>query len=254
MLFLLSLHRLAARSSRTATHTSSSTMFPLPLAFTGAATTTATTTSNRRFYFTNGDRLKKDDPYQTLGLQWGDGSTGSDIKQAFRERARLLHPDVNTTDSPRVAQEKFQQLTKAYDTLMKANGGSAAGDSADQMDREAWRFHVWRQGDRIALDRDDVAGVKRIRPAQPAASAQRWAAGQLGHPDGRGVVDGRRAEYIGAGGTKRASSVGRGQSKWVQPKALKPWNPEAENESNKRVSSSSTIGTAMASPSLKDKS
>jgi hypothetical protein len=207
MFMLLSSRRLAARALITRS--------PLPF---------AVATSTKRFYFTNGDRLKKEDPYQTLGLQWGDGANSSEIKQAFRERARLLHPDVNTTDPPHVAQEKFQQLTKAFETLMKTTTGGI-----EAMDTEEWRFSVWRQGDRIAIDRDDVAGVKRKRPIQPAATKKSWAAGQLGHPDGRGVVRGR-AEYIGAG-TKRASSVGNGRSKWVKPKEFTPWNPQPdENE------------------------
>jgi hypothetical protein len=225
MFIMLSFHRLAARSSGTIT-----TAFPFPLA------------STKRFYFTNGDRMKKEDPYQTLGLQWGDGATSSEIKQAFRERARLLHPDVNTTDPPHIAQEKFQQLTKAFDTLMKTT--TTAGGIEQSMDTEEWRFSVWRQGDRIAIDRDDVAGVKRKRPIQPAATAKSWAAGQLGHPDGRGVVGGR-AEYIGAG-TKQASSVGQGRSKWVQPKEYTPWNPETEKHERKSNTQASSLSTTIA--------
>jgi hypothetical protein len=200
--------------------------------------------------------MKREDPYHTLGLQWGDGATSSEIKQAFRERARLLHPDVNTTDSPQLAQEKFQQLTKAYETLMKTTT-TAGGIVESSMDTEEWRFHVWRQGDRIAIDRDDVAGVKRKRPIQPAATTKSWAAGQLGHPDGRGVVGAGRAEYIGAGShnnTKRASSVGRGQSKWVQPKKFTPWNPQPEKDEfkAKNARASSTTITSTSSSEKKE--
>ena len=97
-----------------------------------------------------------------------------------------------------------------------------ADDAEDGM--EAWRFAMWRNGDRIAQDRTDVAGEARKRPAQPASKADVWAAKQLGHPDGRGTVS-KRAEYLGDGRTV-SSSVGTGRNKWVTPKEFKPWNPE----------------------------
>lgn len=71
-------------------------------------------------YFTNTDRLKADDPYAALGLTWGANST--DIKAAFRAKARELHPDVNTADKPEAALRKFQELKRAYDKLMDVRG------------------------------------------------------------------------------------------------------------------------------------
>ena len=187
------------------------------------ATTASTTTRN---YFTNTEEMKKDDPYATLGLQYGDATSTADIKQAFRIKARELHPDVNTTDKPEVALKKFQQLQKAYQIVL--------GNCEDAQDgAEEWRFAAWRKGDRIAQDRTDVAGASKKRPIQPASKANVWAARQIGHPDGkRGVVT-RRGEYLGEGGKsqKPSSSVGTGQNKWVTPKAFTPWNnPEATQQ------------------------
>ena len=179
--------------------------------------------STSRLYFTNTDQMKKDDPYAQLGLQWGDATSTKDIKDAFRQKARALHPDVNTTDAPEVALRKFQDLQKAYQTLL-----GNAEDADDGM--EEWRFAMWRNGDRIAQDRTDVAGVARKRPVQPASKADVWAARQLGHPDGRGSnASSRRAEYLSDGsnsGKTKFSSVGTGRNKWVTPKVWKPWNPE----------------------------
>lgn len=162
--------------------------------------------------------MKKDDPYAQLGLQWGDATSTKDIKDAFLKKARELHPDVNKKDSPEQALKKFQQLQKAYQTLL-----GNADDAEDGF--EEWRFAVWRGGDRIAQDRTDVAGVARKRPVQPASKGDAWAAKQIGHPDGRGAVSSSRAEYLGAGKTV-SSSVGTGKNKWVTPKEFKPWNPE----------------------------
>ena len=89
---------------------------------------------------------------------------------------------------------------------------------------------MWRNGDRIAVERHDVAGVMRKRPALPPKIRQTVA--QLGHPNGRGLAssaNGRRGEYLGDGSSpsekqQSSSSVGRGQNKWVERKEYEPWN------------------------------
>ena len=94
----------------------------------------------------------------------------------------------------------------------------------DNLDEEEWRVAIWRQGDRIALDRDDVAGVKRKRPIQPACT--KTYGRELGHPSGRG--DKAKGEYLGER-KRRASTVGTGRSKWVEPKEFKAWTPKEHN-------------------------
>jgi hypothetical protein len=173
-----------------------------------------------RFYFTNGDRVKREDPYAVLGLQWGDGSTTTEIKAAYKKKAVQLHPDVNKDDKN--AHQKFQDLQKAYQTIMKLSENINAAENIDE-----WRWAIWNKGDRIAVDRTDVAGVARKRPVQPASI--KMAPGLLGHPDGRGTVQRRpnRAEFLGDGdgATDRvASSVGTGANKWVTPKEYVPWD------------------------------
>jgi hypothetical protein len=173
-----------------------------------------------RSYFTNGDRVKREDPYAVLGLQWGDGSTTTEIKAAYKKQAVLLHPDVNKDDKN--AHQKFQDLQKAYQTIMKLSENIMAAENIDD-----WRWAIWNKGDRIAVDRTDVAGIARKRPVQPASI--KMPTGLLGHPNGRGTVQRRpnRAEYLGDGnGTtdRIASSVGTGANKWVTPKEYVPWN------------------------------
>jgi hypothetical protein len=191
---------------------------------------------SRRFYFSNGQATKKNDPYSILGLQWGDGATSSDIKSAFRSKARELHPDVNTIDTPEQALKKFQQLQKAYESLTKSVSGQA-----DNLDMEEWSIAIWRQGDRIAMDRTDVAGVKRNRPAQPAST--KVYGRELGHPDGRGMTSTTRGEYLGDGSEKTSSTVGTGRNKWVKPKEFQPWNPEEHNL--RKASKSSSENTIL---------
>ena len=174
-----------------------------------------------RTYFTNTTELKKTDPYHTLGLEWG--ATTPQIRNAYRRRARELHPDVNTTDAPDVALHKFQTLQKAYSQLMDRHGAHR-DDLADE-----WQFAVWRAGDRIAEERTDVAGVARKRPVRPAESVRKknWGVAALGHPDQRSGNGRRRGELLGDGrcsGSAKSSTVGSGQSKWVKKKEYVPWN------------------------------
>ena len=56
------------------------------------------------------------DLYEILGVD--RGASDSEIKKAFRRRARDLHPDVN--DSPN-ADEEFKELNEAYDVLSDPN-------------------------------------------------------------------------------------------------------------------------------------
>lgn len=196
-----------------------------------------------RGYFTNTDSMKRDDPYAQLGLQWGDGATLAEIKQAYKQKSLLYHPDVlrhnNNMDhsSKQAAARKFQDLHRAYQTLVKVhsnlNGLSLEKD-------EEWRVSVWRNGDRLAVNRTDVAGVLKKRPAPSATLTHtQQAAGLLGHPDGRGATLTMRGEYLGDGGgklTKHSSSVGRGLNKWVEPKKLQPWNGQKAHPAATRAS------------------
>lgn len=175
---------------------------------------------SKRCYFTNTDQMKKSDPYAALGLSWG--ATATEIKEAYRNMARELHPDVSDLD-PTEALNKFRLVKEAYDKLM--NNKNAGTHRTDLW--EEWSFAVWRSGDLIAQDRTDVAGVARKRPVKPAESLKRrWGVATLGHPDGRGSSFSGR-DYLGSGEEKRRSStVGTGKSKWVsQTKVYQEWNP-----------------------------
>jgi DnaJ-class molecular chaperone len=59
--------------------------------------------------------LTRSESYQVLGLN--AGASTEEIRQAYRRRARELHPDSNPGD-PR-AEERFKKLSEAYQTLTR---------------------------------------------------------------------------------------------------------------------------------------
>ncbi len=56
---------------------------------------------------------ENNDYYQLLELSYD--ATEQDIKRAYRKKARIVHPDKDTSDQ---AIQQFQQLTRAYQTLL----------------------------------------------------------------------------------------------------------------------------------------
>jgi len=189
-----------------------------------------------RNYFTNGDRLRQEDPYAVLGLQYGDGCTVTEIKTAFRQKAAQFHPDVHSCpQEKKKAAQQFQRVLQAYQTLTKIHTQLPGLDASKDFE---WKTAVWRTADRIATNRTDVAGMAKRRPIAFVALQHQHQHRQyqytLGHPQHGGVR--RSGEYLGdidITKPKIASSVGRGQSKWVtKPATYKPWNGNGGNSGN----------------------
>ncbi len=61
------------------------------------------------------------DYYKSLGVK--DGAESSDIKRAYKDLARKLHPDQNPGDD--VAEERFKEVSAAYEVLGDANKRSS---------------------------------------------------------------------------------------------------------------------------------
>ena len=57
--------------------------------------------------------MAKRDYYETLGLT--RGASADEIKKAYRQKAKELHPDRNADDPG--AEAKFKEVNEAYDVL-----------------------------------------------------------------------------------------------------------------------------------------
>src|SRR5438445_9534569 len=61
--------------------------------------------------------MAKRDYYDVLGVP--RTAQGDEIKTAYRRLARQYHPDMNK-DNPKIAEEKFKELSEAYEVLADA--------------------------------------------------------------------------------------------------------------------------------------
>ncbi|SFR97580.1 DnaJ domain-containing protein [Anaeromicropila populeti] len=98
--------------------------------------------------------MKSFNPYEVLNVK--QGATKDEIRKAYRALARKYHPDSNPGD--KVAEEKFKQISEAYDIL------SDDVKKADY-DREQ------RQTSSAGTGRGTAGGVKK-QPAQRRTGSQ----------------------------------------------------------------------------------
>ena len=174
---------------------------------------------------TNGGRVNAEDPYKTLGLEFG--STTIEIKAAYRSLAKKHHPDVFIGgDKARSGNDAFfRKITSAYEALM-----AKASVDLNGQDARLYSFQLWRKADILAQERTDVAGVKRVRPSRPAGGFSSSSNAVIDFSGTVPVCKRRGGDLIGGDSgdsSRNSSSVGRGQSKWHSKEALtyKPWRP-----------------------------
>ena len=74
------------------------------------------------------------DYYQILGLPVN--SLVNDIKKAYRQKARLYHPDINPSPD---ARDKFILATEAYEFLLANHDKMSTDDESYRQAMENWR-------------------------------------------------------------------------------------------------------------------
>lgn len=96
---------------------------------------------------------KLSDPRQVLGLR--AGASLEEVKQAYRQQAKQLHPDRNCSGST----EEFKRLSWAYSVLARERGESASGVAAERWSSAAtWRYQAAAYAYSSSM-RDDSASV-----------------------------------------------------------------------------------------------
>jgi hypothetical protein len=78
--------------------------------------------------------MTQTDYYEVLGLH--ASSSVEEIKKAYREKARLYHPDINPSPE---AKDLFIAITEAYDFLMSNHDKINTDDQAYKQAMEDWR-------------------------------------------------------------------------------------------------------------------
>lgn len=64
-------------------------------------------------------------PYEVLGVS--ENASEAEIKKAYKELVKKYHPDkYQNNPLSDLAEEKLQEINKAYDMLMRGSGGSSS--------------------------------------------------------------------------------------------------------------------------------
>lgn len=117
---------------------------------------------------------RSQEPHAVLGVPYG--ASPDEVRQAYLQRAKQLHPDQNPSSD---AQKQFQQLQSAYTALRNGSGagfrsaGSSAGPgagaaAAGTQNSGGWEFDNNPMGSGMHYDEWRQFHAQRARPSETA--------------------------------------------------------------------------------------
>ncbi|WP_078872216.1 J domain-containing protein [Streptomyces sp. NRRL S-337] len=112
--------------------------------------------------------MEKRDPWAVLGIQ--SGATMEEIKKAYREKVRLLHPDIHESrpETRGETEEEMKEVNEAYYLLTRRTAGESVNECdarrGSTAQEQAAREKVAReQAIREKAAREKVAREQAIR-------------------------------------------------------------------------------------------
>lgn len=133
------------------------------------------------------------DPHAVLGLQ--KTATVDEIKRAFRERAKALHPDTSH-DARDV--DAFHALKSAYETLLKRRGAKADDDEGGGID------DAYGPGMRARMTAARAWREQSERRAGGVAPAREWTRMRAGEAAEEGANATENLSVVGKRMTRKA--------------------------------------------------
>src|SRR5436309_133304 len=165
------------------------------------------------------------DYYGVLGVP--RGASSDEIKRAYRRLAKKFHPDLNK-DNPKAAEEKFKQLSEAYEVLADPEKRKIYDQfGADGLKQQVWggQGFDWSRFTR-AGDIEDIFGGDFFQSffgrsgglggslfedffgGGPAADPRTWPRGRRGGPGGRPLCGRPRPAGPSVRARRRGPAVG----------------------------------------------
>jgi curved DNA-binding protein CbpA len=190
-----------------------------------------------------------EDFYDLLGVD--EDASQDDIKEAFREKVREYHPDLN--DDPR-AQAQFTALKKAYDTL----GNPSERNAYDRMGHEDYVVKrtqglpsqdVWAQGGDGSSSDDETATGASASSGTAASTGSTSSSGRSRTSAGATGSTSTRSESSTSGRSSRSSGSTSSSSRTSSSSST---SSSKSSSSSSGSSTSSATGTTGASTGSTD--
>lgn len=170
------------------------------------------------------------DPYKILGVKRDAGA--NEIKAAWRNMAKAVHPDHNQGDPTATA--RFAEIGRAYETLKDPRKRSLFDNAVRMAEARKHEQTIMqqRQAAREAAVRAKAAQANAERVMEELARAAQRAAADGSRPQaGAGEAPDEMVDRI-FGAQARAAAAGQAQARAQQAQNQQPQNQQTQGQAN----------------------